>query len=48
MLFITTIDETAKNYPTIMFSGGAIGFQVETSLSELAKVVRFSTADITK
>lgn len=46
--FTTTIDETAKNYPTIMFSGGAIGFQVETSLSELAKVIRFSTADITK
>lgn len=44
----TTIDETAKNYPTIMFSGGAIGFQVETSLSELAKVIRFSTADLTK
>ena len=46
--FTTTIDETAKNYPTIMFSGGAIGFQVETSLSELAKVIRFSTADIMK
>lgn len=46
--FTTTIDETAKNYPTIMFSGGAIGFQVETNLSELAKVIRFSTADITK
>lgn len=46
--FTTTIDETAKNYPTIMFSGGAIGFQVETSLFELAKVIRFSTADITK
>lgn len=46
--FTTTIDETAKNYPTIMFSGGAIGFQVETSLTELAKVIRFSTADLTK
>lgn len=46
--FTTTIDETAKNHPTIMFSGGAIGFQVETSLSELAKVIRFSTADLTK
>lgn len=46
--FTTTIDETAKNYPTIMFSGGAIGFQVETRLSELAKVIRFSTADLTK
>lgn len=46
--FTTTIDETAKNFPTIMFSGGAIGMQVETSLSELSKVIRFSTADLTK
>ena len=46
--FTTTIDETAKNFGTIMFSGGAIGSQVETSLSELAKVIRFSTADLTK
>mgnify|MGYP004655260741 FL=1 len=46
--FTTTIDETAKNFGTIMFSGGAIGFQVETSLSELAKVIRFSLSDLTK
>ena len=46
--FTTTIDETAKNFPTIMFSGGAIGMQIETSLSELSKVIRFSTADLTK
>ena len=46
--FVTTIDETAKNFPTIMFSGGAIGMQVETSLSELSKVIRFSTANLTK
>ena len=46
--FTTTIDETAKNFPTIMFSGGAIGIQIETSLSELSKVIRFSTADLTK
>ena len=46
--FTTTIDETAKNFPTIMFSGGAIGMQIETGLSELSKVIRFSTADLTK
>ena len=45
--FTTTIDETAKNHKTIMFSGGAIGFQVETSLSELAKVIKFTLAEIT-
>ncbi len=46
--FTTTIDETANNFGTIMFSGGAIGFQIETSLSELAKVIRFSLSDLTK
>ena len=46
--FATTIDETAKNFPTIMFSGGAIGMQIETSLSELSKVILFSTANLTK
>lgn len=46
--FTTTIDQTAENFQTIMFSGGAIGFQVETSLSELAKVIRFSLSDLTK
>ena len=28
--------------------GGAIGTQIETSLSELSKVIRFSTADLIK
>ena len=46
--FATTIDETAKNFPTIMFSGGAIGVQIETTLAELSKVIRFSTANLTK
>ena len=46
--FTTTIDETAKNFPTIMFSGGAIGVQIETTLAELSKVIRFSTENLTK
>ena len=46
--FTTTIDETAKNFPTILFSGGAIGVQIETTLAELSKVIRFSTANLTK
>ncbi len=46
--FTATIDETAKNFPTIMFSGGAIGVQIETALTELSKVIRFSTANLTK
>lgn len=45
--FATVIDETAKNFDTILFSGGRIGLQIETSLSELEKVVPFDIADLT-
>lgn len=45
--FVTTIDESAQNFDTIIFSAGKIGYQVELSLSELAKVIRFTLADIT-
>ena len=41
--FTTVIDETAKNFNTIIFSGGKIGYQVD-----LSKVIKYSTADITK
>lgn len=46
--FPTVFDETATNFDTIIFSGGKIGYQVELSLSDLAKVIKFTTADITK
>lgn len=46
--FPTVIDETAKNFDTIIFSGGKIGYQVELSLNDLSKVIKYSTADITK
>lgn len=46
--FTTVIDETAKNFNTIIFSGGKIGYQVELSLNDLSKVIKYSTADITK
>ena len=44
--FITTIDSSAQNFATIIFSAGKIGYQVETGLGELAKVIRFQLADI--
>ncbi len=44
--FTTVIDESAANFDTIMFSAGKIGYQVETSLEELKKALRFSLADI--
>lgn len=44
--FKTTIHSTAENYDAIMFSAGKIGYQVETSLNSLKKVIRFDLEDI--
>lgn len=44
--FKTTIDRTAANFNTIIFSGGKIGYQVEMSLNELAKIIVFALDDI--
>ena len=44
--FKTTIHSTAENYDTIMFSAGKIGYQVETSLNSLKKVIRFDLENI--
>lgn len=44
--FRTTIDISATNFATILFSGGKIGFQVELSLEELKKVLKFELADV--
>lgn len=44
--FVTTIHKTAKDFETIIFSGGKIGYQVELSLKDLQKTVQISTADI--
>lgn len=44
--FKTTIHSNAENYDTIMFSAGKIGYQVETSLNSLKKVIRFDLEDI--
>ena len=45
--FKTVIDNTAKNYDKLIFSGGKIGYQVETTLDELKKVINFDLKDIT-
>lgn len=46
--FKTVIDSSAKNYDKLIFSGGKIGYQVETTLDELKKVIDFDLKDITK
>lgn len=44
----TVIDESAKKYETIIFSGGKIGTQVETSPNELSKLIGADFISITK
>ena len=45
--FDTIIDESAKNFETIIFSAGKIGYQVETSLNDLSKVIKFELHSVT-
>lgn len=44
--FRTTLHETAKDYESIFFSAGKVGYQVEVAPADLAKVIRFSYEDI--
>ena len=46
-LFPTVIHQTAAGFPTIFFSGGKIGCQVELSLEDLCRVIPVSEADLT-
>lgn len=46
--FRTTIHETAQDFDTIYFSAGKIGYQIETSLKELAEVIPFELNDVTE
>ncbi len=45
--FRTVIDASAEQQETIIFSAGKVGYQVELSLPALAKVLRFSLAELT-
>lgn len=44
--FKTVIDISAKNNDKIYFSAGKIGYQIETTLDELSKVIDYSLEDI--
>ena len=44
--FKIVIDITAKDFETIIFSGGKIGYQVEVTLNDLQKVIDFTLEDI--
>lgn len=45
--FKTVIDTSAINFKTIIFSAGKIGYQVEVSLEDLSKIIRYNLEDIT-
>ena len=44
--FLVTIDSSAKNFSSLIFSGGKIGYQVEMSLDELKKVIKFELKEL--
>lgn len=45
--FPTFLDESAKQFETIIFSAGKIGHQVEVTPDDLQKIVRLRFADLT-
>ena len=45
--FTTVFDASAKEHPVVCFSAGKIGQQVELDPADVAKVIRFSYADVT-
>ncbi len=44
--FRTTIHKTAQNYPKIFFSAGKIGYQIEISVSDIEKIIKYQFADV--
>lgn len=44
--FPTVVHASAQDYATIIYSAGKVGYQVETSLADLQKVINCTTADI--
>ncbi|MEG0077283.1 Cys-tRNA(Pro) deacylase [Anaerorhabdus sp.] len=44
--FKTTIHETAKNFDTLLFSGGKIGYQIEMNVDDLLKIIQFQFDDV--
>lgn len=44
--FPTVVHNSAENYATIIYSAGKVGYQVETSLAGLRKVIGCATADM--
>lgn len=45
-LFTTTIDQSAQEHERIVFSGGRLGCQIDTSVDALAEAIPLNFADI--
>jgi len=45
--FTTVIDISAQNQPVIIFSAGKIGYQIETTLTDLSKALTYTLSSIT-
>ena len=46
--FVTVIDESALQFDVIFLSGGKLGHQIEISPENLAKVIKYTAAAISK
>ena len=46
--FPVTIDASCAQFETVIFSAGKIGYQVQTTVNNLSKLVRLQQADITE
>ena len=44
--FTTTIDSSARSFDKIFFSAGKIGYQVEISVCDIEKVIKYQFAEI--
>lgn len=44
--FKTVIDSSAKNFETIIFSAGKIGYQVELKPEDLSKIIKFEFKEV--
>ncbi|MBQ4283059.1 MAG: Cys-tRNA(Pro) deacylase [Lachnospira sp.] len=45
-VFPTIFQKEAADYNSIMFSAGKIGYQVECSLTDISKILRYQLADV--
>ena len=44
--FTTTVDSSAQSFDTIIFSAGKIGYQIELTLNDLAKIIKFQLKEV--